>query len=150
MNFEIAENYEPVRQFSIYADNKVGRLNDLVNLLSKNDLHIIAISTLDTTDSALIRIIVDYPDQVRALLKAHAFCFNETEVVAVEINSEEEIKKITTSLLQAEVNINYIYAFILRPHGKSGLVIRLEDNDFATDVLIQNQVKILTQNDIAR
>lgn len=150
MKIEISKIPEPVRQFSIYADNKVGRLNDLVNLLSRNDLHIVAISTLDTTDSALIRIIVDYPDQVRKLLKKNKFCFNETEVVAVELNSEAEIKQVTTSLLQAEVNINYIYPFILRPYNKSGLVIRLEDNDLATDVLRRNRVKILTQDDIAR
>ena len=150
MNIEIAKTRDPIHQFSVYADNKVGRLNDLVNLLSRNDLHIVAISTLDTTDSALIRIIVDYPVQVRDLLKKNEFCFNETEVVAVELNSEAEIKHITTALLQAEVNINYIYPFILRPHGKYGLVIRLEDNDLAIDVLTRNRIKTLTQGDIAR
>ena len=145
-----APGQDPIYQFSIYADNKAGRLNDLLTRLSDHNVHLVAITTLDTTDSAMIRILVDDLKRTRSLLKERAFCFNETEVVAVEIDSQDSLRNITNALVQAEININYIYPFMRRPEGKVGLVIRLEDNDLAADVLAQNQIKVLTQGDIAR
>ena len=52
---------EVVRQFVIYAEHKVGWLNDFVSMLRDVDVHILAISVLDTSDSAVIRLIPNYP-----------------------------------------------------------------------------------------
>jgi hypothetical protein len=43
---------DTIRQFVIYAENKVGWLNDFVSMLKSQDIHVMAISVLDTTDSA--------------------------------------------------------------------------------------------------
>ena len=50
-----------IRQFVIYAENKVGWLNDFISMLNEVDIHILAISVLDTTDSAVIRVVPNYP-----------------------------------------------------------------------------------------
>ena len=47
---------EPIRQFVIYAENKVGWLNDFLLMLDEGDIHILAISVLDASDSAVIRL----------------------------------------------------------------------------------------------
>lgn len=142
--------FTPVRQFSIYAENKVGRLNEVIKILSANQIHIMALSSVDSTDSTIIRIIVDYFEQAIALLEENNLPFNTVEVIAVEINTEESLKRVTDCLVEAEINIHYIYPFLMRPYGKSGLILRLEDNDLATDVLRQHQVNVLSQEDIAR
>ncbi|OHE73346.1 MAG: acetolactate synthase [Verrucomicrobia bacterium GWC2_42_7] len=141
---------DSIIQFSIYAANRVGRLNDLVGLLNSKDIHIMAICSLDTTDSAIIRLIVDYPEQARDILEQNHFPFNEVEVVGVELDNEEQLKSVTCALVQAEINIHYIYPFIMRPRGKSGIVINLEDNDLASEVLKRNQIRVIRQSDIAR
>ena len=56
---------DPVKQFSVFTENRVGRLYDLVGLLRENNVHVIAITVLDTTDSAILRLIVDDPDKAR-------------------------------------------------------------------------------------
>lgn len=152
MNPEVAKGRfgDPVIQFSIFADNKVGRLNDLCMMLNMHDVHIVALSSIDTTDSAIVRMIVNYPERARALFCEHAFTFNEVQVLAVELETEEELRKVTCVLVQAEINIHYIYAFLMRPHNRCGVVIRLEDNDLAREVLLTNKIKILDQQDIAR
>ena len=140
----------PIVQYSIHADNKVGRLNEIVGLLSAREVHIMALSILDTTDSSIIRIIVDYPEEAHSMLVEHGFSFARSELIAVEITTEAQIKDVTCALVQAEINIHYIYSFITRPGGKSALAIRLEDNELAEETLKRHQVKVLTQNDIAR
>jgi hypothetical protein len=142
--------YRPVIQFSIHADNKVGRLNEIVGLLSVHEVHIMALSILDTTDSSIIRLIVDYPEEAKKLLIEHQFSFVQSELVAVELLSESDIKRVTCALVQAEINIHYTYPFVSRPNDRSALAISLEDNDLAADTLELNQLKIIGQDDIAR
>ena len=142
--------FEPVIQFSIYADNKVGRLNEIIRLLSNHEVHIMALSILDTTDSSIIRIITDYPDEAKKLLKENRFSFVMSDLVAVELVSTIEIEKVTHALVQAEINIHYIYPFIYRPNNTSALAISLEDNELAAETLTRHQLKLLGQNDITR
>lgn len=139
-----------VKQFSIFADNKVGRLNDIVGMLSAKEIHIMSLSAVDTTDSSILRIIVDYWEEAYKFFREHGFHFTLSDVLVAELNSEQDIRKVTCALVQAEINIHYTYPLLMRPNGKCGLVIRLEDNELATDVLNQSGVKTLTHRDLAR
>ena len=139
-----------VKQFSIFAENKVGRLNDLLSLLAGKDVHVLAVCLVDTTDSTIMRVVVDYPEVAAPLMKQHGFAHNLVDVMAVEIATEAQLKLVTCALVQAEINIHYIYPFLMRPHGRTGLVMSLEDHDLATEVLKRNQIQVLSQTDLAR
>ncbi|MFP4157059.1 MAG: acetolactate synthase [Opitutales bacterium] len=142
--------FEPVIQFSIHADNKVGRLNEIIGLLTVHEVHVLALSILDTTDSSIIRIIVDYPEEAQKLLIEHQFSYVQSELIAVELKEQSELKTVTCALVQAEINIHYIYPFLVRPKGRYALAISLEDNDLASDTLKRNQLRVIGQDDIAR
>lgn len=141
---------EAVRQFSIFIENKVGRLLEIINLFSERSIHVVALTTLDTSDSTILRVVVDDPENARQLLQEHAIAHTETEVLAVEVDGPEQMQPALAVILQAEINIHYVYAFLSRPHGKSALCIHLEDPDIATQALQRNKYRILTQRDIAR
>ncbi|MBC2594739.1 acetolactate synthase [Ruficoccus amylovorans] len=141
---------EAVRQFSIFADNKVGRLNDIIMMLASHDVHIMSVTSVDTTDNVIIRLIVDYWEQARDFFHEQGFAFSLNEVIVAEINTEQDLKKVTCALVQAEINIHYAYPMLTRPGGKSGLVMRLEDNELAADVLNRNGIRVLNHTDIAR
>ncbi|TVP80318.1 MAG: acetolactate synthase [Puniceicoccaceae bacterium] len=142
--------FQPVIQFSIHADNKVGRLNEIIRLLAVHEVHVVALSILDTTDSSIVRIIVDYPEEAQKLLIEHQFSYVQSELIAVELSSEADIKKITGALVQAEINIHYIYPFLIRPNGRYAMAISLEDNELAADTLTRSQLNVIGQGDIAR
>jgi hypothetical protein len=139
-----------LRQLSIYADNKVGKLHEMTRLLASQGLHIMAISVLDNTDSAMIRMIVNYTGKAIEVLTAHKFTFGIVEVLGLEIQSEVYIDKALAALTEAEINIDYVYPFLMRPEGQSGLVLRLEDIELASAILSQRGFKVLDESDIAR
>jgi hypothetical protein len=141
---------ETIIQFSIFADNKVGRLNELIRLLSCHSIQVVALTTQDTTDSTIIRIIVNYPDDAREMLKQNGYSFTSSEMIVVEIDDASKLRKVLYALVEAELNIHYIYPFIFRPHGKSALAMHLEDNEVAKNTLETHQLKVLNQSDIAR
>ncbi|HAV65059.1 MAG TPA: acetolactate synthase [Verrucomicrobiales bacterium] len=141
---------EPVRQFSVFTENRMGRLHDLIELFNKENVHVLALTALDTTDAAILRTIVDDPDRARQLLVQHSFPFTESEVLVVEVDSENRLKGVLSALLEAEVNIHYVYSFITRPTGRSALALSLEDIDVATAALRQHQFRVLYHPDIVR
>lgn len=143
-------NGRPVYQLSIYAESKVGKLHELLKMLAAHEVHVMAMCTLDTTDSAIVRLVVDYTEKAHEIFVKNNLAFDQVEVVAVEVQTEQQLKLVTAALVEAEINIHYIYPFIMRPSGRSGLVLRLDDNELAMEVLRLRQIRVLTEEDIAR
>jgi hypothetical protein len=141
---------EPVTQFSVFTPNRLGRLHELVTLLGSHNVHVLALTVLDTTDSAIVRVVLDDPDKARRLLRDQEFPFTESRIVVVEMSSSDEMTRLLTALLEAELNINYLYSFIPHPNGKSLIGLNMEDNDMAEQVLRRHQFTVLRQPDISR
>jgi hypothetical protein len=141
---------DPVRQFSVFAENRVGRLYDLTALLKDSNVHVMALTVLDTTDSAIFRFLVDDPDKARELMINNDFPYTECKILAVEITDESELKGVLAALFEAEINIHYVYSFIKRPEGKAALAINTEDEDVAAQALNKRGYRVLTQRDISR
>lgn len=146
----VAGPSEAVVQFSVFTPNRLGRLHALINLLGSHAVHVLAMTVLDTTDCAVIRIVVDDPDKARELLNQHGFAHAETRIVVTEVSSTEDMNKLLAALLEAELNINYLYSFVPHPRGKSMLAICAEDNEVAGQTLKRHQFPLLKQADISR
>lgn len=146
----ISNAIDPIIQFSVFTENHVGRLYDLTSVLKDHNVHIIAMTILDTTDSAIVRLIVDDPDRARELMVNNDFPYTECDVLAVEIVDESKLKGVLAALLEAEINIHYVYSFLKRPEGRSALAISVEDAETAAQALNGRGYKVLTQGDISR
>jgi hypothetical protein len=142
--------HDPVKQFSVFAENRVGRLYDLTSLLKDNNVHIMAITVLDTTDSSIIRVVVDDPDKARELLVSNDFPYGECTVLAVELADESELGNVLSALLEAEINTHYVYSFIKRPAERCAIAISAEDPDTASQALGKRGFRVLQQRDISR
>lgn len=141
---------DPVKQFSVFTENRVGRLSDLTSVFKANDVHIVALTVLDFTDTTILRLVVDDNDKARELMVNNDFPYTECDVVAVEISDEADLREVLAALLEAEINIHYVYSFIKRPEGRSALVLNIEDPDVAAQSLNNHGFKVLTQSEIAR
>ena len=75
---------DPVTQFSIFTANRMGRLHDLIAMLNTSSVHVLAVTVLDTTETAIIRVVVDDPQAARRLLQENGFAFTESELLAAE------------------------------------------------------------------
>src|SRR5262252_5348344 len=125
-----ARRPDPVIQFSVFTPNRLGRLHDLIRLLNARSVHVLGLMVLDTTDSAIIRVVVDDPDRARELLVKGDFPFSESSLVAVEV-TPADLSRLMSILLEAELNINYLYSFIPQVEGKSLIGLSMEDNEVA-------------------
>jgi hypothetical protein len=141
----------PVVQFSIFLQNKVGALLDIVKMLSEHSVHVLAVSVQDSADAAIVRVVVSDPDRVRELFTMQEVAFSTCDLVVVELKEGASgLTKMLTALLMAEVNIHGSYPLLTRPHGSPALAIHLEDEECACAVLRSHGFRVLTQSDISR
>ncbi|MDB6025352.1 MAG: acetolactate synthase [Verrucomicrobiales bacterium] len=145
-----ARTAESVIQFSIFTPNRLGHLNELITLFGTKGVHVLALTVLDTTDSSIIRLVVDDPDAARRLLEDGGFAYSESHLLVVELESATELTDVISALLETELNINYLYSFIPHPGGKSLLALSMEDNEMGEKVLKARQFRVLRQCDISR
>ena len=65
-------------------------------------------------------------------------------------SDEGDLKGVLAALLEAEINIHYVYSFIKRPEGRGALAINAEDTDVAAQSLSRRGFRVLTQAEISR
>lgn len=140
-----------VRQFSVFLQNKVGALLEVVKLLDESNVSVLALSIQDSSESAIARMIVSDPERVSELFEEQDIPFSQCEVLVVELpNGAEDLSRVLASLLMAEVNILFSYPLLIRPRGRSVLVMHIDDTDCSTSVLSGEGFPILTQSDLSR
>lgn len=140
-----------VRQFSIFLKNKVGALLDVVRMLNAHDVQVLALSIQDSSDSAIVRIVVSDPDLVEDLFREHDIACGVSEMVVVELKEvATDLGRVLTSLLSAEVNIFFSYPLMTRPRGRAVLALHVEDHECASAALAGNGFRLLSQADISR
>jgi hypothetical protein len=140
-----------VRQFSVFLPNKVGALLDILKLLNTYNTHVVAMSVSESTDSAIARVVVSDPQQVEELFREHDVAFGVSEVLVVEMREvATQLASLFATLLKAEVNVHFCYAFLTRPRGLAALALHVDDAECASSVITGDGFKLLTQADISR
>ena len=140
-----------VRQFTVFLENRVGRLQMLVRALEESSAGIAAMNIEESADAALVRIVCNEADQGRDALRAAGFAFSESELLAVELpkKSKHPLTAICSTLLAAEINIHYCYPLLTRPHGPA-VLLYIEDPTLAAQLLIKKDFTLIGESDLRR
>lgn len=141
----------PVRQLTVFLDNRIGALLSIVDLLKSNHFVVLGLSVKDAVDATVARLIVTDPDSVETLFMEKGIPFNSTEVIVVELaEGASQMSDCLRTILNAETNIHFIYPMLTRPNGRSTVAMCLEDNDFGLKVLNEGGFKTLSQDELSR
>ena len=137
-------------QFSVFLENRVGRLYDLLATFEQHPLHVVAFSVLEASDHAVVRLIVSKPDQARKILKNEKLSFSETELLIVELGPGQHVSDMCRVLLAAELNIFYAYSLMLRAHGSATVGVRCDDQILAGQLLTRRGFKLVDEEELGR
>lgn len=138
-----------IKQLSIFVENKVGRLQNIINALGENEVNISALSIADTTDFGILRIIVDNPDKAKLVLKGMGVISKTTDVVAVYIDDRSGgLAAVLNLVSNAGIGIEYMYAFLGRREGKALMVLKADDEEMLGQVLTKHGIELAKPNEI--
>ncbi|MFZ0931475.1 MAG: ACT domain-containing protein [Syntrophobacteraceae bacterium] len=135
---------EYVEQISVFMENKVGRLAEVTRILAEANINIRALSLADTSDFGILRLILNDNHKAKEELKKVGFAVATTQVAAVEVSDQPGGLHHILSLLQkANVNVEYIYAFIQLSSANAVLIFRFDNLDEALRILKDNNVRVI-------
>jgi hypothetical protein len=132
------------QQISVFIENKSGRLAEITRILGEAGINIRALSLADTNDFGILRLIVNDCQKANSVLKEKGFTVNMTDVVAVEVpDCPGGLSSILQTLDVAEINVEYMYAFVERSGGNAVIIFRFDETDKAIIALQANKFNML-------
>ena len=138
-----------LKQISVFLENRKGRLWKAMNVLATSGINIRALSIADTSEFGILRMIVPEPDKAQEVLEKNNFVVKVNDVIAVEVPDEPGgLDHILGVLNQADINVEYLYAFVEKNDKKAMVVIRTEDVDAGISVLEDSGVVILAPDEV--
>lgn len=139
-----------VKQISVFLENKPGTMAKFTEVLSKNNINMRALSLAEASDFGIARIIVDDVYNAMQVLKDEDYICSATKVLAVAIPDEAgAMAKVVAVLGESHINLEYMYAFTTTKKDLAYMILRVEDNEKAIQVLSKNGVKLIAQEDLA-
>ena len=133
-----------VEHISVFLENKAGRLAEVARILSEAGVNIRALSLADTSDFGILRLIVNDNAKAKEALRANGFTVGKTDVVAVEVTDRPGgLYKILDILTRANVNVEYMYAFVQQSGDNAVIIFRFDNLDEAVKILTENGVTVI-------
>lgn len=138
-----------LKQLSTFLENTPGRVAEVTKILGEANININALVLSDTIDFGVLRLIVNDTDRAYKVLKDNEFIVRQTDVIIVPISHDAgSLAKVLEVLGNANLGIEYMYAFSGRQHGEAFAVFKIEDLDKAKEVLEKNNIKRLSENEL--
>ena len=138
-----------VKQISVFIENKKGTLAEVTKFIADNRINLNALSIADTQEFGILRIITDAPDNAREILRNAGYTVTATSVLAVAIDHTPGAMATVLALLnEADISVEYTYAFMSNTGDKAYMIFRVDNNDKATKVLTEKGFSVLNQDDI--
>ncbi len=140
-----------VKQISVFVENKEGRIKKAIDTLANAGVNIRALSVGDTTKYGILRLIVSDNETATKSLENDGFIVKESEVVVVAVPDKPNGLNSTLSILDdADINLEYIYAFVSSQPNEAIVAMKVEDTEKAIKVFEENNAKILKKEDLEK
>jgi hypothetical protein len=142
-------NWPTLRQFTVFLENRVGQLLELVRRFAGTRVRIVALSISDAGECAFVRFLLSHPEQGREILERAGLAIIESDLIGVELPDDQQpLVRICTALLQAEVNIIQAYPVLMRPRGRPVVALMVDNTEMGLETLGQKGFTMITEGDL--
>jgi hypothetical protein len=136
-----------ISQLSVFLENKTGYLNQVLAVLAKYNINIIALTVADTSDYGILRAIVSDPEKALEVLRAEQFSVRIHDILSIEMDAAPgTMSRILDLFTAADICIEYVYAFSFG--SKSILILRTDNRDKSVEIIKANNLKSITEADL--
>ena len=138
-----------IKQLTVFIQNKKGTVVSVTEILAKNDINLRALSIAETQDFGILRLIVSDEAKAEKVLRENGYLIKIIDVVGVKIgDAPGKLTAALDVLDKANINVEYLYAFMARTEKHAYVVLRVEDNEEAESILTSAGFKMISEADI--
>ena len=140
-----------IKQLTVFVQNKKGTVVSVTDILSKNNINLRALSIAETQDFGILRLIVNDENTAEAVLAEQGYVIKVIDVVGVKIGDEPgKLTEALAVLDKADINVEYMYAFMARTEKHAYVVLRVEENDAAETALKHAGFSLVSEADVCK
>jgi hypothetical protein len=142
-------NWPTLRQFTVFLENRVGQLLEVVRRFEGSRVRIVALSINDSGECAFARFLLSHPEQGREILERAGLAIIESDLLGVELPDDHQpLLRVCTALLQAEVNIVQAYPILVRPRGRPAVALMVDNTEMGMETLANKGFSMITEGDL--
>lgn len=142
-------DYPAMRQFTVFLENRVGQLLEVIRRFEGSKVRIVALSIADSTECAFVRFLLSHAEDGREILERAGLAIIESDLIGVELpTGPQGLLQICTALLQAEVNIVQAYPLFIRPRGHAAVALMVDNIEMGLETLAAKGFTTLTEADL--
>ena len=146
-----ARDYPAIRQFTVFLENRVGQLLEVVRRFEGSRVRIVALSINDSAECAFVRFLLSHPEQGREILERAGLALIESDLIGVELpDGPQPLLRVCTALLQAEINIIQAYPLLVRPHGQPCVALMVDNIEMGLDTLAEKGFSMISEADLTQ
>ena len=121
----------------------------VTSALTEAHINIRAISTFDTPEFGIMRLVVDEPERAKESLTSKGFVTRVNDVIGVELEDKKgNLNQMLKILADGKINVNYIYSFVIREDKAPVMIFHTDDFELAEQVLRDADVKLIEETEI--
>jgi len=133
-----------LHQLSIFMENKPGQLRAVCQALADAGLNLQTMTLADTKEFGIARLILPEWQQAKAVLEQAGFLVKVSEVLALEVDDRPGgLAEVLGIIEEANLNIEYMYAFAFVRRSRALLIFRFDDVDAALASLTARGVNVV-------
>ena len=139
----------PIKQLSLFVENRPGSLTTVCRVLKENRLDIKTLSLADTQQFGILRLLIKEYDVAKAKLEAAGFVVKLTDVLALTVPDRPGgLAEILESLDKHNLSVEYLYAFTFGREGKAIIVFRFENPELALSELKSEPIEFVRSEEL--
>ena len=140
---------EQIKQISVFAQNKPGRIKRITEILSQNNINIRAITIASGDNYGVIKLLVDDPAKAYQALKNEGLSVALNEVLAVQMEDKPGgLHQILKVLAENEINIEDAYGFVIKSGKVAVLVVNIAEIEKGKKILSSQKINLLQKKDL--
>ena len=140
-----------IKQLTVFVPNRKGTMVAVTDILAKNNVNLRALSLAETEDFGILRLIVNDEKTAEAVLEQNGYFIKVIDVIGVKIgDAPGKLTEALSVLADANINVEYLYAFMARTEKHADVVLRVDDNSVAEKALISAGFKLVCDADILK
>lgn len=122
---------------------------EITGELNQAGVNIRAVATFDTPEFGILRLIVDKPADAKAHLTSKGFVVRIQEVIGVELIDEQgTLNNMLETLASANINLDYIYSFVIRQGRAPIMVLSTDDAEKAKEVFVNAGIHLVDESEL--
>ena len=133
------------QQLSIFMENKPAQLVKVTETLKEKGIDIRAMSLADTKDFGIVRMIVSDIEKAQSAMREKGFMSTITKVMCVAMSDTPGgLHTIIALMAENNINVDYLYACITVIGKDAYIVMHVDDEKKASDILTKAGIKLVS------